>query len=329
MADELYSVLGVERTATKEDIKKAFRKHARLHHPDRAEGDAQSARIFREVNDAYAVLSDERQRALYDEFGGAALRKGFDATRARSGKKRKREDGRGPDSQRGTAHTGTTQAGVRRIRLDALSKRLIPGADVGTTTRGVLDSFLGRQRYAPGDDHEVDIGLSFVEALRGITIQFEDAVGRAITKISVAPGTIDGATQRIGNLGGPGVNGGLSGDLIVIYHVAAHSIFRREGPHLHLDLPVSVSEAYLGCQVAIPTVDGSVKVRIPPLAQNGAVLRVRGKGAPGLGPDPSTRGDLLLRVVVRIPEAESKEVTALMTRLKAHEPDDLRAAIKL
>jgi DnaJ-class molecular chaperone len=164
---------------------------------------------------------------------------------------------------------------------------------------------------------------------RGTIIQFEDAVGRVIAKISVAAGTIDGATQRVGSLGGPGVNGGLSGDLIIIYKVATHPIFRREGPHLLLDLPVSVSEAYLGCQVAIPTVEGSVKVRIPPLAQNGSTLRVRGKGAPGLGPDPSTRGDMLLRIVVKIPDAESKEITALMMRLKAHEPEDLRAAIKL
>lgn len=312
---DLYQVLGVPRGADAEAIRKAYRKLARELHPDLNPQDEQAEDRFKEVSEAYAVLSDKDKRALYDEFGPISLEAGFDAEAARAAK-------RFGGSFHGFEHPGAGGEGVA-FDLDDLLGGLFGGGARGR----------GRARRGPrasrGDDLEATLELDFLEAARGATKQLQVSRpgpdGRPEldrVTVRIPAGVDDGGRIRIPGKGGAGRGGGSPGDLWARIRVRPHPVFRREGRDLFLDLPVSISEATLGARVEIPTLEGTALVTVPPGSDSGRRLRLRGKGVPD--PRTKTRGDLYATVQIRVPVALDSDAQAKLLELRPFDPPGIR-----
>ncbi|WP_437814768.1 DnaJ C-terminal domain-containing protein [Sorangium sp. So ce1078] len=301
MARDLYSVLGVSRDADEDTIKKAFRKLAMKYHPDKSPGKANEQR-FKEINQAHEVLSDKTKRALYDEFGEESLSQNFDAERARAYRRyanaRAAGGGRGVpgnfDVQDIFGNAGGGSGDLSDILGDLFGRARGGGG--------------GRRAQAPrgrGSDVEQDLTIDFVSAVRGTTLQLQRADDPEPVTVRVPPGAAEGSRLRIRGQGAPGVGGGEPGDLLLNIHVTPHPFFKREGDDLHLDVPVTLGEAYRGEKIRIPTPDGEVTLKIPARTQTGQVIRLRGKGIARKAKEP---GDLYVKFVVHVPTVDDPEV---------------------
>jgi len=308
MAKDLYAVLGVPRDADEDTIKKAFRKLAMKYHPDKNPGKANEQR-FKEVNQAHEVLSDAKKRALYDEFGEESLSQNFDAERARV----IRQYGGMPRGAPGGAGGGRTinmedlfggQGGFSGGGGDL--NDLFGGMFGGGRVRG------GRGARGPmrGQDIESTITIDFVSAVRGAEIELTRD-GEPL-KVRIPPGAHEGSRLRIPGQGSPGMGGGPAGDLLLAIHVTPHPFFTRQGDDLHLDLPITLAEAYRGEKVRIPTPDGEVALKVPPRTQSGRVMRLRGKGVTRKGKEP---GDLYVKFIVHVPTGDDPEVAKAIDEL--------------
>lgn len=287
MARDLYSVLGVTKDADEDAIKKAFRKLAVQYHPDKNPGKASEAK-FKEINQAYEVLSDKDKRALYDEFGEESLHQGFDPERARYVRQ---YAGRGP---RGGG-VGGPGFNVQDI--------FGGGGGMGDLFGNLGDMFGGRGGVRvgrKGQDVEAEVTIDFVSAIKGTMIDIRAEGGEPKT-IRIPAGASEGSRIRVSGQGGPGMGQAAAGDLIITIHVTPHPLFQRDGDDLKLEVPISVLEAYAGGKIRIPTPDGEVTLKIPPRAQSGQQLRLKGKGVHRKGKDP---GDLYVRFLIRIPMGE-------------------------
>jgi curved DNA-binding protein len=322
MAQDLYATLGVPKDADADTIKKAYRKLAGQLHPDKNPGDKKKEERFKHVNHAYDVLGDAKKRKLYDEFGEDALREGFDAEKARAYK--------AWASQQGQAR-GRPGYGGQTVDLEDLFQS---GGGAGGGTGGFGDLFgdligrsRGRRGPAKGPDLESEITIDFASSLRGATLDLHPH-GQAGTPVTVRipAGADEGSRVRIAGQGAPSNTGGPRGDLVLTIHVTPHPHFRREGDDLHLDLPVTVTEAFHGAKVTVPTVDGSVSMKVPQHTQSGSKVRLRGKGVARKGRAP---GDLYVHFLVQIPTEGGAELTKLIDGLAAFQPGDPRADIKL
>ncbi len=314
MAKDLYAVLGVPRGADAETIKKTFRKLAAQLHPDRNPGDKNAEARFKEVTHAHDVLSDPKKRALYDEFGEEGLREGFDADQARAYRAWSQQGGRGG--------VGGMPGGVR-------IEDLFGGAGGGFGD--VFGDMFGRRarggRRMRGQDVEAETTIDFAAAVRGATLQLAIAPGQGPVTVRIPPGASEGSRVRIPGHGTPApVEGGQPGDLLLTLHVRPHPHFRREGDDLHLDLPVTVAEAYNGARVRVPTVDGSVTMKVPPRAQGGQVLRLKGKGVARKGREP---GDLYVHFKIVVPTVDDPELEKAIEQIARFQPDDPRSGIEL
>jgi curved DNA-binding protein len=315
MAEDLYALLGVQRNADAEAIKKAYRKLASKLHPDRNPGNAAVEARFKQVNHAYDVLGDAKKRALYDEFGEEGLREGFDAEKSRAYRDWSRRAG-------GTAYGGA-RGGVDMEDLF--------GRGSGGGLGDMFEELMGRARRSRGPmrgpDLESEVTIDFVSALRGATLELrpQGPVAAPVT-VRIPAGANEGSRVRIAGQGGPSPNGGARGDLVLTLHVTPHPYFRREGDDLHLDLPVTVAEAYHGAKVRVPTIEGAVALKVPERAKSGQVVRLRGKGVARKGREP---GDLYVHFLVQIPTDGSAEVKDLVDRLAKFQPGDPRADIHL
>lgn len=329
MASDAYEVLGVARESDAETIKRAYKKLARELHPDRAPNEPEAVARFKAVNAAYAILSDARKRALYDEFGEAGLRDRFDPERARATRKK---EAPAPSSARASSAAGPSPVRTVRVR-DVLVGE--PQDDLGRGPSNgleMLGDLLGRKkRSLRGADYETEVELELVESLRGVVLRLEglrtrQAWAPPTVDVKIPRGSGDGDRVRVPDEGAPSPAGGPNGDLVVVVRVRAHPSFRREGMDLHVDLPLSVKEAYSGAKVRVPTVDGPVELRVPPRSQTGMMLRLRGKGVAKEGAKP---GDLYVRFQVHAPTLDSPEIEKLVDRLEALESKDLRADLRL
>lgn len=276
-----YETLGVSKTASKEEIKKAYREKAKQYHPDRSGGDAEK---FKAVGEAYATLGDDAKRAQYDRFGSAG----------------------GPSTAGGSAH------GFEGFDFSGFGGQGGVEFDLGD----ILGSFFGGGgRVRRGRDIRVDIEVSFKEAVFGgkRPVKFtRDDGSREDFQIDIPPGTDDGDAFRVPEKG-ERVEGGRPGNLVVRVRVAPHKTLRREGAHLVADLPVKLSEALLGGKRDFETLDGEIDVKIPEGVTHGEVLRVKGRGGVlGRG----GRGDLYLRVRVEMPKKLSKEARRAAEKLR-------------
>lgn len=285
---DYYKILGVNKDASEEEIKKAFRKLAHVHHPDKSGGDEAK---FKEVSEAYAVLSDKKKRQQYDTFGSAG---GFGSAGS----------GPIPDWSSGFDFSGFGAQGF----------------DPGDLS-DILSSIFGGRRVRRGRDIAVDIELSFQESVFGTerkVVVNSKLVKQKEVSIAVPPGIDDGQMIRLSGMGET-LEGGLPGDLYVKVHVRKHPYLRKEGYNLVMDLKVLLTEALLGSEKIIATLDGEITLKVPSGTKHGTILRVKGKGVPythNQGTGKSGRGDLYVRISVEIPEKLSKEAKKLVEELK-------------
>lgn len=270
MAETLYEVLGVPRDAKPEAIRSAYRKLARKHHPDVNPGDKKAEDRFKKIATAYEVLSDDKRRAAYDEFGEESLQGGFDADKAREYAK----------WQRGRAQQRATPFGGGPVEFD-------------------FAELFGGRRGGPrrGQDVYAAVAMGLREAIQGAEVSLE-LPPQGTVRVRIPPGADTGSTIRVPGKGAPGAGGGPPGDLVLEIEVRPHPHLRREGLDLHLALPVTLDEAYNGASVDVPTFEGTVVLKIPPRSQNHAKLRLRGKGVAR----KEARGDLIVELDVRMPD---------------------------
>jgi curved DNA-binding protein len=291
---DLYEILAVSRTASQEELKRAYRKLAKKYHPDVNPGNKVAEEKFKEVTAAFEVLSDEKRRKLYDEFGPDALRSGFDERRA-SEYRRWRSQGAPPG---GMPFDFGDFSKVNVGDYGAFDFGSIFGDLFGGGARGA-----GRARRAgfpsQGAHAEAEVEIDLRDAVLGAERDLR-LDGRTL-RVKIPPGVTDGSQIRLGGQGGRGAHGGPAGDLYLKVRLRPHAHVRREGKDLYLDLPVTIPEAALGAEVQLPTFEGPVQLRVPAGAQSGMQLRLRGKGLPDLR--GGARGDLYAVVQLVLPPA--------------------------
>ena len=279
-----YDILGVSRSATADDIKRAFRTKARECHPD-AGGDEET---FKRVNEAYEVLSDPQKRKQYDRFGAAGV-SGAGASGA-SGQAGGNPFAGWPFGGTGGAHTyaytsspGSSGASTT-VNFDF--------SDVFNNMKNGDGAFGSNWDFSvnrPGKGHDLkaQVTVTFEEAFSGttkkVTVRIPSTGEKETVTVNVPAGAVDGGKMRFRGCGEYGVNGGPRGDLLIVTKIAPHEVFSREGADVVLELAVGIDDAALGTTVVVDAPDGSkVKIRVPAGTQDGRVLRVAGKGAPRL-----------------------------------------------
>ncbi len=283
MATDYYRELGVAKGASTDEIRRAYKKLAVKYHPDRNQGNAEAEAKFKAVNRAHEVLSDEKKRALYDEFGEEGLRDNFrpDVARAYRG-------GRSPFGGGGGLE-------------DIFGGNVGGGGGFGGFGDLFGDVFRGggaaQRGPARGKDAVGDVSVDFVSAVRGANVKVRvQGLDEEVT-VRVPPGAGDGDKVRVAGRGAPGRAGGPAGDLLLTIRVQEHPFFKREGLDLTFDLPLSVSEAYLGTKVRVPTPHGDVSLKVPAGARSGQQVRLRGKGVKR----QNKIGDLFVRFLIQLP----------------------------
>lgn len=389
MAVDYYQVLGVARDASPEVIKKAYRQLARKHHPDVNPDDKKAEEKFKQASEAFEVLSDEKKRRLYDEFGEDAAKIGFDEKKAQAYRAYRSQSGGGrgsPFGQAGGADfdlgdlfgeifgraQGGGGGGVGGFDVDPFGQSATrragsqKGGDLTTKVQVTLNEVVsgteralqlqrpGRCRTCEGKGDAGPATACSVcggtgrRKMRGIglsgacpncggsgriappcpTCQGSGVVpeSQRVT-VKIPPGVQTGSQVRVAGQGAAGMRGAAAGDLYLEIDVLPHPLVRREGDDLHLDLPVTLPEAVLGAEVAVPTFEGEVKVLVPPGSQSGRKLRLKGRGAPVL--KGGGRGDLYLTLQVRIPEGTPESLRALVEPLEKAYPGDVRSSLRL
>ncbi len=332
---DYYEVLGVQRGVGDDELKKAYRKLAMENHPDRNPDDAAAEERFKEASEAYAVLSDPQKRGQYDQFGHAGMGAGgpggfpggqgfgdfgdlfndlfgdlFGAGGGRGG----RRGGRG---QRGAdlrydypidlqdvldGHEATLELAKTMTCDTCTGSGAKPGTEPVRCDRcqGTGQAIFQQGLFRISRPCDACRGEGFV-----VSDPCDGCHGSGRTegmktiKVPIPPGVEDGMRLRVSEQGEAGISGGPPGDLYVVIHVREHELFEREGPHLHLEVPISFVQAALGAEIEAPTLDGRVSLRIPEGTQSGKKMRLRGKGLPGLG--SQARGDLFVRIFVEVP----------------------------
>ncbi len=297
-----YEVLGVAKSASEAEVKKAFRNLAKKHHPDTHSGDAGAKKRFQEISAAYDIVGDKDKRKKFDagEIDAQGNPRGFDPRSHQGGPFR----GGGGQNPRDFHFTWTDQPGEAGLHAEDLFADLLGG--LGGRTRG-------RSQPRPGQDFAVTTTVSFEEAARGGTRRVMLPSGEQID-VKIPVGLKDGQQIRIKGRGGEGRNGGPAGDVLIHVAVAPHPIFSRDGNDLKMDLPVTLKEAVLGAKVPVPTLTGTVSLSIPANSNTGAVLRLKGKGIPARGHEAA--GDLYVRLAVTLPEKPDAELKTFAERWK-------------
>lgn len=332
MSKDFYAVLGVAKDADAATIKKAYRKLAKKYHPDRNPGDEAAANKFKDIGEAYAVLSDPKERQQYDAIramagGGARFTSGSGAGGAGF------EDILSSMFGGGGNVRFSTSGGAGMDYEDLL--RTFGGAAGGAGggnpfgrggRRGPFGfgGFSSQPEPVKGPDVLTSATLTFRQAIGGDTVELR-ADGRTMT-VRIPAGVHDGQKIRLRGKGRPGANGGPDGDMVVTVKVEAHPVYTIDGHNLRMDLPVTLAEAALGATVEVPLVDGGTsKVRIKAGTQSGTVMRLRGKGIH----TAKDTGDLLITVQVAVPKSLSKEAAAALEAFDAAMEDaDPRATLR-
>ena len=304
---DYYRILGVDRNATEKEIKQAYRRLARKYHPDVNPGDKEAEERFKEINEAYEVLSDPEKRRKYDQLGA-------------SWQQWQRMGGNPRDFDWSQWFSREWPGGRVHVEYGDLGDLFGEGifsdffraifGDVGTRPRARW--WEARPRYARGQDYEQPVEISLEEAFRG-TKRVLEKDGRRL-EVTIPPGVRTGSRVRIAGQGGPGIGGGRPGDLYLKVTVLPHPIFKRQGDDLHCEVPVDLYTAVLGGEVRVPTLEGDVMLKIPPGTQGGQTFRLRGKGMPNLR-NPRQRGDLYVKVQVQVPQNLSRRERELFREL--------------
>lgn len=285
-----YEVLGVSRTASDREIKQAYRKLAKEWHPDAKPGDGAVAERFKEISAANKLLSDKEQRARYDR--GEI----------------------GPDGQP-RQHFRYEYAGGPGGGEGASGFRFDFGGGGEDLFADFADLFgggrsgRGRTRTHRGQDHSYRIAVPFLDAARGTTRRLTLPGGRTLD-VRIPPGIESGQSIRLRGQGGEGYGGAPAGDALIEVEVEPHPYFSRQGDDIHLDLPISLTEAVLGAKVSVPTIDGPVQLSVPKGANTGRKLRLKNRGIKREG----GRGDQYVSLRVMLPETVDPKLAELVER---------------
>jgi len=301
---DYYTLLGVSKTATADEIKKAYRRLALKYHPDRNKGDKEAEEHFKEINEAYAVLSDQEKRRQYDMFGAEGFRQrysqedifqGFDVGDVLKDFGFGTSDifsvlfGGGGGKRRGVRYTTFTGPFGQRTAGER-------GAD--------FSDYFARTGAGPaqGRDTVTDLTITLEEAAKGaerlISIQRDDKVEKIAVKIP--PGIDTGKKLRVAGKGESGPGGGPTGDLYVRVNVQKHPLFTREGSDIYIDHEINFSQASLGTTIEVPTLNGIKKVKVPAGTSGNTKLRLKGEGIPHL--KGRGKGDAYVRIVIKVPK---------------------------
>jgi molecular chaperone DnaJ len=345
---DYYEILSVTRTATEQEIKGAYRKLAMQYHPDRNPGNSTAEEKFKECTEAYSVLMDAEKRARYDQFGHAAVNggggfSGFDPSNfadvsdifgdlfsdffgVNVGGGRRSRSQRGGDARADITLTfeeaafgKKTQVKVRRYETCEQCHGSGSAAGKGPSTCSTCAG-RGQVRYNQG----MFSVARTCPSCQGLGRVISDPCGKCkgetrtmkehLIDVNVPAGVEDGTRIRYQEQGDAGPNGGHAGDLYVVLQVKPHPFFEREGKDLHCSVPISFSQAAMGAEIIIPTLDGGEhRLKVPEGTQSGTTFRVRGKGVPGL--QSSGKGDMYIRVRVQTPHKLTKRQRELLAEL--------------
>jgi len=325
---DYYNILGVDRNASEREIKQAYRKLARKHHPDVNPGDKSAEAMFKQINEAYEVLSNKEKRQKYDQFGDQWQ---YANQFAKTGWQ---QEPRWDFNQGGstTFHFGESDGG-------SFFDELLRGFGAGTVHE--------RVRPRRGQDIEYPLEVTLEEAYHGtsrlLSLHAEEpcsscggtgqiqnmpcSVCRGSSRVArpkrlevkIPPGVKDESRVRIAGKGGQSYRGRANGDLYLVISVKPHRLFERKGDNLYVEVAVPLIVAMLGGEVQVPTLKDKVMLNIPPETQNGRVINLAGQGMPHL--DNSSRGNLLAKVKVTLPTKLSAEEKKLFKQLKQLRPD--------
>lgn len=296
---DYYKTLGVSESASKEEVKKAYRKLAQKYHPDANKGDEKAEERFKEVSEAHSILSHEEKRKEYDEMR-SLLKAG------------------------GHRIYGGVPGGGGNVRINIGD--LFGGG--GGSAEDLLGDLLGggrgfgfSRRPQQGTDLETEVTLPFEQAVEGTTVTLPQG-----TKVRIPPAVADGARIKVGGRGEAGANGGPPGDMYVRVRVEPHPVFSM-GPNgaLTVRLPLTFPEAALGAKVSVPTLGAPVTVKIPAGTPNGKTLRVRGSGAPKRN---GGKGDLLVKVEVAVPAKLSRKEKELLEEFAKIHDENPRGSLE-
>ena len=314
-----YEVLGVGRTASEAEIKKAFRRLAKTHHPDRNKDDPKAQEKFSEVNAAYEIVGDKDKRAQFDRgeigadgkprFQGGFEDFGFDPRAARGG------------SSRTFRWSGDAGAGddILNDILGGFAGFGGQGGQGGAAGFGGQGGFSGSPfggaaqrgaRRSRGEDVAATVGVTLEQIVNGEKARVELPTGKTL-EIAIPPGTRSGRSIRLRGQGWPSPDGGPAGDAMVTVEFVPHPKFRAEGDNLRTDLPVTLDEAVLGARVRVPTLGGTLTMTVPARSDGGRVLRLKGKGLPTAA---GGHGDLLVTLRITLPLTIDPEFEAMMQR---------------
>jgi len=313
---DYYKTLGVSKDATEADIKKAYKKLAFKYHPDKNPGDKKAEEHFKEISEAYAVLSDKQKRSQYDRFGSAGFHQRYS-----------QEDiFRGFDVRDLFAEMGFGSGDVfSQIFGGGRSAGFGPSARQGRSRGASFHDLFGggfgeQQAYQPrGQDLSLELAIDLMEAATGVEkpIEYLHNGEHKRVKVRIPAGVQTGQKLRLAGRGGHGGAGGAAaGDLYLSIIVNSHPIFRREGDDIVVDKEIKISEAALGTTVEVPTLQGTQRIKIPPGIQCNTRLRIKGHGLPHFG--TSGKGDEYVRVIVSVPKGISDAQKKLFENL-AHE----------
>jgi curved DNA-binding protein len=288
MAKDYYQTLGVKKDATEKEIKQAFRKLAKKYHPDANPEDPTAEAKFKEINEAYEVLTDPEKRKMYDQFGTVR-----------------------PDQyQQAWGNGGRVYTNVDDVDFSSIFEQFFGGGGIGRAGRG---AGVGGFERAAGRDIEQEASISLREAYTG-TQRIITKDGRRI-KANIPAGAATGTKVRLSGEGERGLGGGRAGDLYLIVRVEPDEQFERDGDNLTVEVKLDMFTAILGGEVEVPTLDRPVKLKVPAGTQSGRKFRLSGKGMPRLR-KPGEYGDLYARTLITVPTNLTDEQRALVERLR-------------
>ena len=315
-----YDVLGLGRSASEAEVKRAYRKLAKENHPDRHGGSAKAQAKFSEISSAYEILGDKQKREQFDRgeidaegkprfqgfegFRGGGGQSGFENVDPSAFAEMFAGLGRGGGATRTfrfSTSPGSARGSEQPEGADDLLRNIFGGLGGGGRARTAAG--------APGADVRAEVAVTLEDIAAGAKPRVTLPSGKTVA-LTLPKGVADGQVIRLQGQGEVSLTGGAPGDALVTVRFVPHPLFKPEGSDLRLEMPVSLDEAVLGAKIAVPTLSGKVQVTLPPRSSSGRALRLKGKGLPKQG----GAGDLLVSPRIVLPEASDAELEALMQR---------------